>query len=240
MNAADIMSREVLAIDAEAPLAQAVRLMTEHRVSGLPVLDRAGRLVGVLTEGDLLRRAEIGTDGDPPGWIASLLFPGREAGAYVRTHGRRVEEIMTDTPVTVTEDTPLAELVRLMQRHRVKRLPVLREGRLVGVVSRADLIRKLGEALAGPPASADDAAIEQAITEQMKREPWAPGRLITVSARAGVVGLDGVLFDIRARDAVGVLAENTPGVTRVENRIVCIDPNVGLIAYDPQLELGTP
>ena len=158
MNAADIMSREVLALDAEAPLAQAVRLMTEHRVSGLPVLDRAGRLVGVLTEGDLLRRAEIGTDGDPPGWIASLLFPGREAGAYVRTHGRRVEEIMTDTPVTVTEDTPLAELVRLMQRHRVKRLPVLREGRLVGVVSRADLIRKLGEALAGPPASADDAA----------------------------------------------------------------------------------
>jgi len=110
MKAADIMSRSVIAISPDAPLAQAVRLMVDHRISGLPVIDSQGRAVGMLTEGDLLRRAETGTAGEAPSWFSSLFLPGRLAGEYVQTHGRRVSDIMTPDLVTVTEETPLSEV----------------------------------------------------------------------------------------------------------------------------------
>lgn len=233
MIVADIMTHPALAIDPEAPLLQAIRLMTGHRVSGLPVVGPQGQLVGILTEGDLLRRAETGTAGGRPGWLASFLLPGRTAQKYVATHGRRVGEVMTTDVIAVTEDTSLAEAVELMQRHRVRRLPVVRDGRLLGVVSRADLVRQLGEILAAAAPSTDDGALRQAVLDAVDREPWAHGRMVSITAKDGVVQLDGCLFDMNAREALGVLAESVPGVQRVENRIVCIEPYSGMVTYDP-------
>jgi CBS domain-containing protein len=233
VTAADLMAHPAIAIDREAPLAQAIHLMADHRISGLPVVDSARQLVGMLTEGDLLRRIEIGTEGARPNWLMTFLAPARQAKTYVLTHGRRVSEVMTASPVSVAEDTPASQIVDLMREHGVKRLPVLRGGRLVGIVSRADLVRRVGEILSTAPEAADDQAIRAALNAAMERQAWSPGRLIAVGVQDGVVQLDGCIFDTREREAMQVLAENLPGVKRVENRIICVEPYLGTVIYDP-------
>src|SRR6516225_6319832 len=125
MNASDVMTRTVLSVRPDATIAEAIRLMLDHRISGLPVIDDAGRLIGILTEGDLLRRSETGTERHRPRWLEILMGPGRMAGEYVRTHGRKVGEIMTREIVSVTPESGLHEIVALMERHRIKRVPVL-------------------------------------------------------------------------------------------------------------------
>ena len=239
MIAADVMKHPVLIVAPDAPLSQAIKLMSDNRVSGLPVVTESGVLVGILTEGDMLRRPETCTTGDKPGWLASFLLPGREADKYIQTHGRRVGEVMTTDVVTVAATAPLSEVVQLMRRHHVKRLPVMSDGRMVGVVSRADIVRQVGKALADVPTSADDAAILAAINDAVSKQPWAPGKMVSITVLDGVVGLDGCLYDLRERDALGVLAENAPGVKRVENRIVCIEPYSGMVTYDPAAATAT-
>jgi CBS domain-containing protein len=235
VNAADVMTRNVLAVRADAPLVQAVRLMIDNQVSGLPVLDEARRPVGILTEGDLLQRVELGTEGDPPGLFRSIFTPGRLADDYVRTHGRRVSELMTPEIVTISEETPVAEIVRLMRNRRVKRLPVTRDGMIVGIVSRADLLRKLGEGLEMPSATADDADLRERVLAAFQQLSWLPHRCIGISVVEGVVGLDGVIFDARQREAARVAAENVAGVKSVENRLVCIEPSTGMVVIDPMV-----
>jgi len=217
----------------ETPLVQAIRLMTRYKVSGVPVVGPGGHVVGILTEGDLLRRAEIGTAEKPASWLKSFFLAGRAAEDYVLTHGRRVSEVMTADVVTVTSDTPLADAIQLMLRHHVKRLPVVYNGHLRGIISRADVVRQVGVALSAESISVADGAIQQAIDAAMRRESWAHGATVSVSVKDGVVQIDGCLFDIRERDALGVLAENIPGVKRVENRIVCIEPYMGTVTFDP-------
>ncbi len=238
MLVADLMSRSIVAISPDAPLAQAIRLMIDHRVSGLPVIDAEGRAVGMLTEGDLLRRVETGTEGTAPGWFASFFFRGRLAEQYVQTHGRRVAEVMTPDVTCVEEDTPLAEVVALMQRKRIKRLPVVRGEKVVGIVSRADLVRVVGESLGKNTATADDAEIRRQILEGIARAPWAPTS-VSVAVENGIVLLDGCVFDMRGRSAIGVLAENARGVKRVENRIICVEPETGTIIYGPDVETNS-
>ncbi|MEJ1977130.1 MAG: CBS domain-containing protein [Acetobacteraceae bacterium] len=233
MIVADLMTRQVLAIDPETPLVQAIHLMTEHKISGLPVVGQNGQVVGILTEGDLLRRVEIGTEEKAPGWLKSFFLAGREAENYVLRHGRRVGEVMTHDVITVAEDTPLPDVIKLMHRHHVKRIPVVQDGRLCGIISRADLVRRVGDILSAAPASASDDAIRQAISSAMDRELWAHGTKVSVAVQDGVVQIDGCLFDIRERQALGVLVENVPGVKRVENRIICIEPYMGTVTYDP-------
>src|SRR3984893_12574209 len=128
MNASDVMTRNILSVRHDTSVAEGIRLMLDNRISGLPVIDEAGRLVGILTEGDLLRRGETGTERHRPRWLEILMGPGRLAGEYVRTHGRKVEEIMTRDLVTVTPETALEEVVGLMERRRIKRAPVLDGG----------------------------------------------------------------------------------------------------------------
>lgn len=233
LRASDIMTQPALAIDQAAPLIQAIRMMMRYRVSGLPVTDPAGRVVGILTEGDLLRRAETGTEPDRPGWLARLLFPGRDAELFVHSRARRVDEIMSSDVISVGPETPLRDVVVLMQQHRIKRLPVLQDGRLLGVVSRADIVGLLGRSLELPEPPATDATIRAAIEAQLQRQSWGPSASVTVGVEHGVVALDGCVFDIRVRDAAGVAAETTAGVTHVDNRIVCIEPYTGIITFDP-------
>ena len=230
---ADLMSRQVIAVRPETPLAQAIALMVEHKVSGLPVTGPSGEVVGMITEGDLMRRVETGTAGPSGGWFTRLFSPARAAERYVATHGRRVGEVMTSHVITVPETATLEDAAQLMERHHIKRLPVLHNGHLVGVVSRADLMRLVGEVLYAEPKSANDAAIKAGIDAAMARQPWTFPRLISVAVQDGVVQLDGCLFDLRERDAMSVLAENVPGVKRVENRIVCIEPYTGTVISDP-------
>ena len=140
MKVKDVMTSPAVSITPDSSVLQAVRVMLQRHISGLPVVDKEGRLVGIVTEGDFLRRDRNRHQRRRPRWLEFLLGPGRLADEYTHSHGRKVYEIMTADPLTVSEETSLDEVVRLMEKHRIKRLPVVRGKEVVGIVSRANLV----------------------------------------------------------------------------------------------------
>jgi CBS domain-containing protein len=236
MKASDVMTKRVISIEADAPIMEAVRLMLQNRISGLPVVGRKGELVGMVTEGDFLRRSEIGTQRHRNRWLEFLVGPGRLADEYVHASGRKVEEVMTREPITVTEDTPLDEAVGLMERHRIKRLPVVRDGKLVGIVTRANIMHALVSLATGTKAApaGDDVAVREQILAEIKRQSWAP--LANVTVREGVVELWGTITDERERAALIVAAENVAGVKKVHDHLVWIEPNSGFVVQSEEDE----
>jgi CBS domain-containing protein len=235
MQAKDIMTQRVISVQSDASVMEAVRLMLQNKISGLPVLDAAGMLVGIVTEGDFLRRAEIGTQKRRSRWLEFLIGPGRLATEYVRAAGRKVNEIMTPNPHTVLEDVPLEEIVQTMERYRVKRLPVTRDRQVVGIVSRANLMHALAslarEAKAPP---SGDAAIREQVLAELGKQSWAPLALINVIVRNGVVELWGTIMDERERQALLVAAENVPGVKSVKDHLVWVEPVSGMVVYESE------
>jgi CBS domain-containing protein len=235
MNASDVMTPSVLSVGPDATIAEAIRLMLDNRISGLPVIDEAGRLVGILTEGDLLRRGETGTERHRPRWLEILMGPGRLAEEYVRTHGRKVGEVMTRDPVTVTPDMPLKSIVELMERHRIKRVPVLDGEVPVGILSRADLLRGLAGAIEATPAAAtSDEEISERILAELSKAAWVPRDGIAITVENGVVDLNGVILDENERAALRFAAENVPGVRAVEDHLVWVEPVSGTIIDAPR------
>ena len=205
MKAKDVMTSPVVSIEPDASIWQAVRIMLQRHISGLPVIDQKGALVGIVTEGDFLRRAETGTQRRRPRWLEYLIGPGRLADEYTRAHGRKVSQIMTTDPLTITEDTPLDEIVRLMEKRQIKRLPVVRDQQVVGIVSRANLVHALASVARDiRPASAGDQAIRDRILAELASQSWAPVALIDVIVRDGVVG--GQVVDVTGAD------QRQPGV----------------------------
>lgn len=213
----------------------AIRQMLEGGYSGLPVTDDHGMLVGILTEGDLLRRAELGTARWHPHWLNFLLGPSRLAREYTASHAQRVGEVMSTDVVTVEETTPLERAVGLMEQHHIKRLPVLRAGRVVGVVSRADLLRACLSALERRREDHGDTddAIRRHIERDMRAQPWDPHATVHVRVSKGVVELLGVVTSDALREALCVLAESEPGVARVDDQLATIEPTTGYIAHLP-------
>ena len=227
MQVRDVMTRKVISVTAGQTVLEAVRIMLQNRVSGLPVVDAQGNIVGMVTEGDFLRRGEIGTERRRPKWLEFLLGPGRLAGEYVHATGRKVEEVMTGDPVTVAEDDSLETVVELMERKRIKRLPVVRKGKMVGIVSRANLMHALVSLSRDAQAPAGgDPAIREAILAAFIREPWAPQ--INVVVKNGVAELWGTITDERERQACVVTAENAPGVKQVHDHLVWVEPMSGM------------
>jgi CBS domain-containing protein len=227
MQVRDAMTRNVVSIAANENIARAVELMLQNRISGLPVVDTAGNLVGMVTEGDFLRRAELGTQRQRPKWVEFLVGPGRLAEEYSHTAGRKVEDVMTVDPVTVVEDDTLETVVELMERQHIKRLPVLRNGKIVGIVSRANLMQALASLTREVRAPIEgDAAIREGILEAFKRHPWAPQLKVVV--KNGVVELWGTITDDRERSACIVTAENVGGVKKVHDHLVWVEPISGM------------
>jgi CBS domain-containing protein len=228
MLAQDVMTRAVLTVTPDTKLVDAATRMLEAHVSALPVLDTAGKLVGIISEGDLLRRTETGTESHHPGWVELFLGPARLATEYVRTHARTVRDVMTETPVTAAEDASLADVVKLMERRNIKRVPIMRGETMVGVVSRADLVRLLVTKLAASPtAIASDTVIHDAVCQELAHTKWANAHNVSVDVHSGVVTLEGVLFNEALRPALRVAAENTPGVKSVEDHMVWVEPVTG-------------
>jgi CBS-domain-containing membrane protein len=234
LKAADVMTPNVLTVGPESSVAQAIRLMLDNNISGLPVLAADRKVVGILTEGDLLRRGETGTERHRPRWLEILMGPGRAAGEYVRAHGRKVADIMSTDVVSVSADTPLDEVVGLMERRRIKRVPVIEGEALVGIVSRADLLRSLLGVLDAQPAEArrDEEILELIQTELAKRS-WVPRDGLSISVKDGVVDLNGVILEEKEREALRVVAENAPGVKAVEDHLVWIEPVSGTVIDPP-------
>lgn len=232
MQVKDVMTQKVISAHEDDSVVDAARLMLQNRISGLPVLDKKGSLVGIVTEGDFLRRRELGTQRRRPRWLEFVIGPGRLADEYVHTAGRKVGEIMTLNPQFVTENDELVAVVEKMERYHIKRLPVMRDGRVIGIVSRANLMHALasfardGEAPAGSDTPGPDWAIRGEILAALGQQRWAPD--INVVVRNGVVDLWGVITDERERQALVVAAENIAGVKQVHDHLVWVEPMSGM------------
>ncbi|CAH1683600.1 BON domain-containing protein [Hyphomicrobiales bacterium] len=234
MKASDVMTTTVMSVPANATIADTVQLLIEHGYSGLPVVEASGQLVGIVTEGDLLRRAELGTETKRPRWLSYILGPGRLAEDYVQAHARRVEEVMTREVATVAPDSSLEDVVALMESKSVKRIPVVRDGRLIGIITRADLLKALNVALLRRPEPArGDAAIQDAIMTEVAKQPWAPVNGVDVFVRDGVVHLVGVIVTDEVRYALKVLAEGIPGTKAVKDHLTYVEPVSGMFIEAP-------
>ena len=229
MKAQDVMTRDVITIDPDSTVLQAARLMLQHHVSGLPVVDGNGNLGGVLSEGDFLRRRETKTERRRSRWLEFLMGPGRIAAEYSHSHGSKVSEVMSTDVQSVEQDTALEDIVELMERKRIKRVPVLCGGQLVGIVTRSNLMHAMVSlARMAQPASKDDSAIREKLLAEMQHEKWAPLATVDIVVHEGMVELWGVIVDERQRTALKVAAENIPGVKAVIDHLVWVEPTSGV------------
>ena len=224
MHIAEIMTQPVITVTPQTPVAKAAQLMLEHRISGLPVIDAYGEILGIVTEGDLLRRVETGTERCHH-WLEFLITPERFAADFERARGSLVGEVMSEDVVAAAPENPLESVVRLMERRRIRRLPVVAAGRVVGIVSRADVVRALVHRLAEPAnTSATDDEIRDALQAELANQPWEPRPDTAVRVANGTVELFGTIEDKDERTALRVLAENIPGVKAVRDHRVWRNP----------------
>lgn len=234
MRAHQIMTKNCIAVTPHTTIEQAAKIMLQMHISGLPVMDDAGKLVGIVSESDFLRRSEIGTGRKRPTWLQFFLGPGKAASEFVHERGRRVEDVMTQNPITVDEETPLEELVRLMEKNGIKRLPVMSGKILKGIVTRSNLLQAVASiAHEIPDPTADDGHIRDRIIRAVNETDWRPiGFEVTV--RNGIVHLHGIITTDAARQATIVAAENTAGVKEVHDHLCFVDTWSGFYVESPE------
>lgn len=234
MRAHQIMTRSVISVTPDTGIIEAAKIMLKRHVSGLTVVDEAGKLVGVVSEGDFIRRSEIGTGRQRGRWLRFILGPGKSASDFVHEHGRKVSEVMTASVVTITEDTALADIVDLMERKNVKRLPVVRGDKVVGIVSRANLLQAVADLARNvPDPTADDDHIRNRIINAMEKQVWCPFGL-NVIVRDGIVHLSGVITEECSRQAAVVAAESVEGVKKVHDHLCWVDTMSGVYLNSPE------
>jgi CBS domain-containing protein len=229
MKAADVMVTSVISVGPEVRVQDVANILLKNRISAVPVISADGSILGIVSEGDLMRRAEVGTDRRRSWWLAMLT--GREALAadYVRENSRKVTDIMTRDVVSVKPDTELREIATLLEKHSIKRVPVVQDGKLVGIVSRANLL----QALAGLPkeievGAPDDPSIRNSVVARLNSASWARPALINVIVQNGTVDLRGVVDSQIEKEAVLVAAEVTPGVRAVNDHLVVRPAETGM------------
>ena len=236
MRAHQIMTRPVITVTPQTAIVEAANTMLQKHVSGLPVADATGKLVGIVSEGDFIRRSEIGTQRRRGRFLKFILGPGQAATDFVHEHGRKVAEIMTPQPLTITEDTAPEEIVELMEKNNVKRLPVMRGDKIVGIVSRANLLQAVASlAREIPDPTADDDHIRNRVIDALAKNDWCPFGL-SVIVRDGIVHLSGVITEERSRQAAIVAAENVAGVNKVHDHLCWVDTMSGAYLNSPEDE----
>jgi CBS domain-containing protein len=236
MIVSDVMTRKVLVVAPDESVEHAANLMLRHGISGLFVVDAKGVLAGVVTEGDLLRRDEIGTERHRSWWLRMLVSPGRQALDFTHAYGRLVSDVMTPEVITVTADTPLEHVVEMMEKQRIKRVAVIENGHMVGVIARSDLLRALlSQVRVTKPdeAEVDDRTIRPAILAALEAQSWAPMTTLNVTVKNGVVDVWGTITNTEERRAICVVAENIPGVKEVHDHLVFVEPYTGTVIESP-------
>jgi len=219
MNASDIMTAPVITVGPDTLVRHIAALLFKHRISALPVV-QDGKLIGIVSEADLLHRHEIGTDDSrrSRSWWLQLLSSDGSVADYVKSHATRAHDVMTKEVVSVAPDTPIAEVANLLEKRGIKRVPVLRDGKVVGIVSRSNLVQAL--AVKGPsmnPNGTWDGAIRERLCAELERHPWWRSTTSNVIVTDGVVHYFGTVDSDQQRQAARVAAENVPGVRRVED-----------------------
>jgi CBS domain-containing protein len=221
MRAMDLMTTNVITVDENASIQSAAKLMVEHGISAVPVVNRDKRVIGMVSEGDLLHRAETGTELRRSWWLELASSTNKLAGEYIKSHSGKVKDVMTRDVLSVTEETPVADIAVLLETNRIKRVPVLRDGKLVGIVSRANLVRALAMTIneVANGAEADDCSIRDQLLAELKAQKWAEVSPANVTVKDGVVHLWSSYLSEQEKRALVVAAENIPGVRRVEDHM---------------------
>jgi CBS domain-containing protein len=223
MKAMDVMVRDVITVSPDDDVAEAVRLLAEYDVSALPVVDDDDTVIGMISEADLLRREEIGTEKHRRWWLEAVTPATKLAEEFAKSHGRRVEEVMSTNIVSASEDTPLAEIATLLERHRIKRLPILRDGKLAGIVSRANLIQALASSQARPGVVSiadSDRSIRLELLDRLGEQTWTDFGERNVIVSGGVVHLWSLVGSAAEHKALLALAEGVPGVVEVSDEMI--------------------
>jgi CBS domain-containing protein len=222
MKARDVMATNVVTVTADQSVQDVAGILLDRRISGAPVVNAAGDLIGIVSEGDLMRRTDAGTAHRRSWWLR--LFMGREGMAeeFVREHARKVADIMTHHVITAPPDTPVGDLAELLERNAIKRVPIVEGRKVVGIVSRANLLQALAalrkQITVERPA--DDAALRDRVLAQLKSEPWMRVSQVNVTAHDGTVDLWGIVDTLSEKNAMRVAAEITPGVRKVNDAII--------------------
>ncbi|HEX7079557.1 MAG TPA: CBS domain-containing protein [Gammaproteobacteria bacterium] len=228
LHAEDIMTRDVATVAESTPVEDIARLLLERRISAVPVVTAGGEVVGIVSEGDLMRRPEIQTEKQPSWWLSLLLTDTDRAARYIKSHGRTAKDVMSTPVVTIDPQASLAEIAELLEKRQIKRVPVLRDGVLVGIVSRANLLRGLATHRPTQPQPVDrtsDQLIRDQLLETLRKEAGVRHEFVNVVVSGGTVHLWGSVFSETERRAVRVAAENTAGVRRIEDNLHVLPPN---------------
>ena len=219
MRAVDVMTRDVITVGPNTTVSEIARLFLRRRISGVPVVDAEGAILGIVSEGDLVRRVETETDARHSWWLELLSESPARAAEYAKSRGRTAKDVMTTNVVTVLESTTLREIADLMEKHRIKRVPVMRDGRLVGIVSRANLLQGLASGTISETVSRDDAAIRDSILRELKAQSWTSLWTKNIVVTDGIVHLWGLVRSEDERHAIRVAAENAPGAKGVRDHL---------------------
>ncbi len=221
MRAVEVMTTKVITVGENATVAEAAKLLAEHRISAVPVVDKDNRVIGMVSEGDLLHRTETGTEQRRSWWLEMMASTNQLAGDYIKSHSASVKDVMTRDVISVTDTTPLADIAILLETNRIKRVPVVRDGKLVGIVSRANLVRALAMSNSEPLSGAevDDRTIRDGLLAELKAQKWAEISPANVTVKDGIVHLWSSYLSDQEKRALVVAAENTPGVRRVEDHM---------------------
>ena len=220
MNARDVMAAPVVTAKPDMLVQDVAKVLVERHISAVPVIDSSGKLVGIVSEGDLVRRCELGTELKRASWLIFFMGPNKLAAEYVKAHGRKVADVMTREVITATRETPLHEIATLMEKNSIKRVPIVEQGRLIGLVTRANLVQAVaiaGQSLAIQPS---DSSIRQRLLDHLKKQPWAHTSLLNVTVKDGVVDLWGMAVSDMEKQAFRVAAEGIDGVKAVHDTFV--------------------
>jgi CBS-domain-containing membrane protein len=222
MKAADVMATNVITVRPDTPVATIAEVLLANRISAVPVVNDKDVLVGIVSEGDLIHRVEAGTERHRSWWLE--LLTGKEilAHEFVKSHARKAADVMTHKVVSVQPDTPLGDIASLLEKHRIKRVPVVVNGKIAGIVSRANLVQALVslDQAKKSDASIDDQALHSSIIKQLQSKSWVDPSTISVVVNNGTVELWGIVDSETEKDAIRVAVEVTPGVRQVANRLV--------------------
>ncbi len=220
MNAHDVMISPVITVKPYTSVKEVAKTLLERRISAVPVVDDQGKLVGIVSEGDLIHRSEAGTERKRTSWWLRLLAGDEVLAAdYVKTHGRKVADVMTKDVITAMPETPLHEIANLLEKYAIKRIPIVKNGQLVGIVSRANLIQAVASAPKGLEVPLSDLAIRDKLLAHLKAQPWSHTDSLNITVNDGVVNLWGATNSETERKAIRVAAEAMPGVRSVNDHL---------------------
>ncbi len=227
MEAREVMTRDVVTVSPDTTVGEIAAIFVRHRISAVPVVS-GKHLLGIVSQTDLARRSETGTEKRRKWWLEVFADPDAKAREYIKSHGLRAEDVMTRFVVSVPEDASLAEVADVLDAHRIRQVPVMSEGHLVGMISRADLVRKLAEvAVAALAARPENGALQKAIWHEIRSQPWLKPAFINLAVKGGVVELWGAVDSEEQHRALRVLVERVAGVQKVVDHVSLFPKVVG-------------